>query len=234
MHFQPHRTTVEVHIAKLPNNTMSNMAQASTMSASTTVSQIVNSSYKPVPNPLQFLPTSSNEEDVVSSPSSTTIPTTTTPIAANVPRTTTTTASEATLATTTKPTAKKAPTPTIATNTTTKTIKIKNEIILSLKEPQYKDLLWTKFNTLGKTRNHTLEEQTGLEIYNHFMNNNNNNNDNGSSVVTATKFYRLNRKEEKLLLSNDEALEREFILYFILLLYIDIFILISVLYALYI
>jgi len=201
------------------------MAQASTMSASTTVSQIVNSSYKPVPNPLQFLPTSSNEEDVVSSPSSITIPTTT-PIAANVPRTTAVTTAEATLATTTtKPTAKKAPTPT-TNNTTTKT-KI-NEIILSLKEPQYKDLLWTKFNTLGKTRNHTLEERTGLEIYNHFMNNNN------DSVTTTTKFYRLNRKEEKLLLSNDEALEREFISCFILLLYIDIFILISVLYALYI
>ena len=176
------------------------MAQASTMSAASTVSQQIVNSYKPVPNPLQFLPTSSNEEDVVSSP---TIPVTTTtttnpPIAANVPRTKTTTA-EATLATT-KPTAKKAPT----TNTK---IKI-NEIILSLKEPQYKDLLWTKFNTLGKTRNHTLEEQTGLEIYNHFMNNNSNN----GSVTTTTKFYRLNRKEEKLLLSNDEAVEREFIL----------------------
>ena len=186
------------------------MAQASTMSASTTVSQIVNSSYKPVPNPLQFLPTSSNEEDVVSSPTASTIPNTTTPIAANVPRTTTTKAAEATLAaTTTKTTAKKAPT----TNTKTKI----NEIILSLKEPQYKDLLWTKFNTLGKTRNHTLEEQTGLEIYNHFMNNNNDSNSNGSSVTTTTKFYRLNRKEEKLLLSNDEAVEREFILCFILL-----------------
>ena len=72
---------------------------------------------------------------------------------------------------------------------------------------------------MGKTRNHTLEEQTGLEIYNHFMNNNDNN---GSA--TTTKFYRLNRKEEKLLLSNDEALEREFILCFILIcFYIDIF-----------
>jgi len=204
---------------------MSNMAQASTMSATSTVSQIVNSSYKPVPNPLQFLPTSSNEEDVVSSPSLTT--TTTTTIAANVPRTTAATTAEATLTTTTtKPTAKKAPTPTIATNTTTKTIKINNEIILSLKEPQYKDLLWTKFNTLGKTRNHTLEEQTGLEIYNHFMKQDS---DNGSSVTTTTKFYRLNRKEEKLLLSNDEAVEREFIVYYIIIVYVKVLILISVL-----
>ena len=80
-----------------------------------------------------------------------------------------------------------------------------NIVILSLKDPHYKEIIWTKFNELGRTRDNTREENVAYELWTNYIQKN----------VT---FYRLERGGDRIQLTNDEALEREllFCLYLVL------------------
>ena len=71
-----------------------------------------------------------------------------------------------------------------------------NIVILSLKDPHYKEIIWTKFNELGRTRDNTREENVAYELWTNYIQKN----------VT---FYRLERGGDRIRLTNDEALERE-------------------------
>lgn len=90
-----------------------------------------------------------------------------------------------------------APTPSNNNNTTTNN---NNIVILSLKDPHYKEIIWNKFNELGRTRDNTREENVAYELWTTYIQNN----------VT---FYRLERGGDRIHLTNDEALEREFYLF---------------------
>ena len=81
-----------------------------------------------------------------------------------------------------------------------------NIVILSLKDQSYKEIIWTKFNILGRTRDNTREENVAYELWTNYI----------QSNVT---FYRLERGGDRIQLTNDEALEREFYL-FVLVCYI--------------
>ena len=73
-----------------------------------------------------------------------------------------------------------------------------NIVILSLKDQSYKEIIWTKFNILGRTRDNTREENVAYELWTNYIQKN----------VT---FYRLERGGDRIRLTNDEALEREFL-----------------------
>ena len=90
-----------------------------------------------------------------------------------------------------------------STNYTTNTNN--NIVILSLKDQSYKEIIWTKFNILGRTRDNTREENVAYELWTNYIQKN----------VT---FYRLERGGDRIRLTNDEALEREllFCLYLVL------------------
>ena len=89
-----------------------------------------------------------------------------------------------------------APPPPSTNNTTNNN----NIVILSLKDPHYKEIIWNKFNELGRTRDNTREENVAYELWTTYIQNN----------VT---FYRLERGGDRIHLTNDEALEREFYLF---------------------
>lgn len=89
------------------------------------------------------------------------------------------------------------PTPSNNNNTTTNN---NNIVILSLKDPHYKEIIWNKFNELGRTRDNTREENVAYELWTTYIQSN-------------VSFYRLERGGDRIHLTNDEALEREFYLF---------------------
>lgn len=78
------------------------------------------------------------------------------------------------------------------------------DVILSLRNEQYKQIMWKQFNILGKTRDNAREENVAYELWTQFRNKK-------EGTTGAICFYTLDRGgKNRLRVEENEALESEF------------------------
>ena len=73
------------------------------------------------------------------------------------------------------------------------------EIVLSMRNPRYKEIMWTRFNLLGRQRDHSREDAIITEVFQLFKSQN-------------PKFYKQTKQGERVPVNEEEALASELVI----------------------
>ena len=72
------------------------------------------------------------------------------------------------------------------------------DIVLSMRNPRYKEIMWTRFNLLGRQRDHSREDAIITEVFQLFKS-------------QHAKFYKQTKQGERVPVNEEEALASELV-----------------------